>query len=43
MSQFLTGNELNTTLEYLFEDAEKKLILISPYIKLHEGIFQHCR
>lgn len=36
MSSFLTANELNAALENIFEDAELELILISPYIKLHE-------
>lgn len=36
MAQFLTGNELNTELEKLFERADSQIILISPYIKLHD-------
>ena len=36
MAKFLTGNELNTELEKLFEYAEERIILISPYIKLHD-------
>ncbi len=36
MAKFLTGNELNTQLENIFEFAEDHLILISPFIKLHE-------
>ena len=36
MAKFLTGNELNTELERLFEHAEERLILISPFIKLHD-------
>ena len=36
MATFLTGNELNATLESIFESATEYLILISPYIKLHE-------
>jgi hypothetical protein len=36
MSIFLTANDLNAALEHLFESAEDYLILISPYIKLHE-------
>jgi len=35
MAKFLTGNELNSELGKLFEEAEERLILISPYIKLH--------
>lgn len=36
MAKFLTGNGLNSELENLFENAEKQIILISPYIKLHD-------
>lgn len=36
MAKFLTGNELNTELERLFEDAINQITLISPYIKLHD-------
>lgn len=36
MAKFLTGNDLNAQLENLFEYANEYLILISPYIKLHD-------
>jgi len=36
MAKFLTGNELNLELENIFENAYQQLILISPYIKLHD-------
>ena len=36
MAIFLTGNDLNAELEKLFEYADDYLILISPYIKLHD-------
>lgn len=36
MATFLTGNDLNAQLENLFECADEYLILISPYIKLHD-------
>jgi hypothetical protein len=36
MAKFLTSNELNAALEKLFVTADEELILISPYIKLHE-------
>lgn len=36
MAKFLKGNELNSQLEKIFEDAEGQIILISPYIKLHD-------
>ena len=35
MAQFLKGNDLNAAIGKIFENAEDKLILISPYIKLH--------
>ncbi len=35
MAKFLKGNELNSALGKIFENAEDKLYLISPYIKLH--------
>lgn len=36
MAKFLTGNELNTELEKIFERADEQIILISPFIKLHD-------
>ncbi len=36
MVKFLKGNELNAELERIFETAEYNIILISPYIKLHD-------
>jgi hypothetical protein len=36
MAKFLTGNELNSELEKLLERAEEQIILVSPYIKLHD-------
>ena len=36
MAKFLKGNELNAELEKLLESAESEIILISPYIKLHD-------
>lgn len=36
MAKFFTGNELNSELEKLFERADEQIILISPYIKLHD-------
>jgi hypothetical protein len=36
MAIFLTGNELNTELEKIIEFANQHLLLISPFIKLHE-------
>ena len=36
MAKFLTGNELNSEVEKIFDRAEEKIILISPFIKLHD-------
>lgn len=43
MAKFLTGNELNSELEKLFERAELQIILISPYIKLHDRYISTLR
>lgn len=36
MAKFVTGNELNLEVERILEAAESKILLISPFIKLHE-------
>ncbi len=36
MAEFLTSSDLNSAMEGIFESAENQLLLISPYIKLHE-------
>jgi hypothetical protein len=36
MAKFLKGNELNAELEKIIETAEQQILLISPYIKLHD-------
>lgn len=36
MAKFLKGNGLNAELESLFDTAKNSIILISPYIKLHD-------
>jgi len=36
MAKFLTSNQLNSELEHLLEQAEERIVLVSPYIKLHE-------
>ncbi|MFL5763211.1 MAG: phospholipase D family protein [Bacteroidia bacterium] len=36
MPKFLSGNSLNLALENLFLEAQSQIILISPYIKLHD-------
>ena len=38
MAKFLEGNELNATLGKILKDAKIAIILISPYIKLHDRI-----
>lgn len=38
MSEFITENELNAKLSRIFENAEFELLIISPYIKLHDRI-----
>jgi len=37
MAKFLTGNELNFEEGKFFEKATSQIILIFPYIKLHQG------
>ena len=36
MAKFLKGNELNSEIEKIFEVAQSQIVLISPYIKLHD-------
>lgn len=36
MAKFLTSNELNSEIEKLIENAKEDIVLISPYIKLHD-------
>ncbi len=43
MAKFLKGNELNSELEKIFEKAEERIILISPYIKLHDRFISVLR
>ena len=38
MSRFIEGNELNLEIENLFKNSQQELILISPYIKLHDRL-----
>lgn len=38
MSRFVTSSELNFQIEKLIKDAESVLILISPYIKIHDKL-----
>lgn|SRR5690554_1211572 len=36
MARFLKGNELNAEIEKIFDTAQGEIVLISPYIKLHD-------
>ena len=38
MAEFLTGAQLNSELERIFEEANEQLIIISPFIKMHPRI-----
>ena len=38
MAKFLKDSKLNSKIEELFEDAEEKIIIVSPFIKLHPRI-----
>lgn len=38
MAKFLSGNALNAALEKILDTAQERLILISPYIKLHSRV-----
>lgn len=38
MAKFITDSELNAALERIFRDAEESLMIVSPYIKLHDRI-----
>jgi len=35
MAEFVKGSELNSEIESVFENANKRLVIVSPYIKLH--------
>lgn len=43
MAKFLQGNELNAELSNLFEKAKTQLLLISPFIKLHDRFISSLR
>lgn len=43
MAKFLQGNELNSELGKLFANANNLLILISPFIKLHERFISELK
>jgi len=38
MAKFITGDELNSEIGKIITSANEKLILISPFIKLHERL-----
>jgi hypothetical protein len=42
-ARFLTDSDLNAALERIFKDAGKQLLLISPYIKLHDRLLALLR
>ncbi len=43
MSRFISGSELNHEIAKLISEAQKDLIFISPYIKLHERLKYELR
>jgi hypothetical protein len=43
MAEFLKGNHLNSRLDEILENAEEKLVLISPFIKFHSRIKEILR
>lgn len=43
MAQFLKGSTINSRLERIFESAQRNIIIISPYIKLHSKIKEVLR
>lgn len=40
MAKFVKGNQLNSEIESLFEQAVTELIIVSPFIKLHDRIVE---
>ena len=40
MAKFVKGNQLNAEIESLFEEADMELIIVSPFIKLHDRIVE---
>lgn len=38
--EFLTGHKLNAAIEQIIRDATKELLIVSPYIKLHERFME---
>ena len=36
MAKFVKGNGLNAAIESIFDEAEWRLTIISPFIKLHQ-------
>jgi hypothetical protein len=38
MAKFLTESDLNAALERIFRDARESLVIVSPYIRLHDRI-----
>jgi hypothetical protein len=40
MAEFVKGSELNSVIEKIFETAEQRIVIISPYIKLHSRLIE---
>ena len=40
MAEFLTTADVNARLEKIIENAKKELVLISPYLKVHDRLKQ---
>ena len=43
MAKFLKGDDLNAEIGKIFENAKERLILISPFIKLHHRLYDELR
>lgn len=43
MAKFLKGDDLNSEIGKIFENAEERLFIISPYIKLHHRIIERLK
>lgn len=43
MAEFLQGSELNLCLEQMIQNAESYILIVSPYIKLHDRIRDELR
>ena len=43
MSKFLTTNQITAEIETIIIDAEERLVLVSPYIKISELFIERLR